>query len=224
MWKELGLCAAVCIGSISFAAEKASVRTKDFVLRFAKDKIVLSNPKWQDEVVIRKVMFIRSPHFATPTGAEQLTPDSFKVDYKIDVKANPKDTPEKAEALKKSIEAIKLTALCTATDAGAKIEYTLTSPEYKPDGAMIEFNCWSRFKKGGKGDLLKANGKNCAPSPRKGAETTIWHCRAIPTGPAVGRNTPDSASPAMNTKPRWSSVSRLPKSPARPSAHSSTAR
>lgn len=168
MWKELGLCAAVCIGSISFAAEKASVRTKDFVLRFAKDKIVLSNLKWQDEVVIRKVMFIRSPHFATPTGAEQLTPDSFKVDYKIDVKANPKDTPEKAEALKKSIEAIKLTALCTATDAGAKIEYTLTSPEYKPDGAMIEFNCWSRFKKGGKGDLIKANGKKLRPFAKEG--------------------------------------------------------
>ena len=218
MWKELGLCAAVCIGSISFAAEKASVRTKDFVLRFAKDKIVLSNPKWQDEVVIRKVMFIRSPHFATPTGAEQLTPDSFKVDYKIDVKANPKDTPEKAEALKKSIEAIKLTALCTATDAGAKIEYTLTSPEYKPDGAMIE------SKRAARATCSRRTAKNCAPSPRKGAETTIWHCRAIPTGPAVGRNTPDSASPAMNTKPRWSSVSRLPKSPARPSAHSSTAR
>ncbi len=168
MWKEFGLCAAISIGSLSFAAEKASVRTKDFILRFAKDKIVLSSPKQQDEVVIRKVMFIRSPHFAVPDGAEQLTPDSFKVDYRIDVKANPKDAPAKAEALKRSIETIRLTALCTATAAGAKIEYTLTSPEYRPDGAMIEFNCWSGFKKGTRSELLKANGRNLRPFAKEG--------------------------------------------------------
>ena len=49
-----------------------------------------------------------------------------------------------------------------------------------PDGAMIEFNCWSRFKKGGKGDLLKANGKNLRPFTKEGRGT---YYLALPGNP-----------------------------------------